>query len=139
MLWLGMTKEKLRIKDRLEALARKADRSGIQKLTADEQVAVLVHWACGAISNGGFAAFFRGPAKLDELVRALRLLGLHAQADAAATTAQLFPDPFLANADPETRMQYRDRLDSDPQDKVFNALTWEDLYEAIGRYWSVKS
>lgn len=133
-----MTKEQLKIKEQIETLARKADRRGIEKLEADEQVAVLVLWAYGAISNGGFRAFYRGPAKLEDLVRALRLLGLDAQAEAAAANAQFFPDPTLANADPETRMQYRDSLETDAQDDVFFALPWEALYDAIGKYLNGK-
>lgn len=134
-----MTKEQLKIKERIQALAVKADRKGIEKLAPEEQVAVLVVWGCGAISNGGLAAFYEGPATLDEFVRALRSLGLEAQADATQSTAQLFPDPTIANADPDTRMEYRERLETDKQNKVFNALSWEALYDAIGRYWSKKN
>jgi Xaa-Pro aminopeptidase len=123
-----------KVQKKVEQLAEKADRSGIEKLAPEERLAVIAFSARGVISNGGLKYYFEGEVPLDTLVDAYRSLGLDAQADAAAASAALFPDPAIAN-DVAARQEYTGKLETRPFDKIFYKLSWDELIEAIGRYW----
>ena len=124
--------------DRTEALlARLANRAatlGLGGLAAHEQAALIAFTAHGLISKGGFRSFFEGPLPLADLVTALNTLKLKALANAASSTAALFPHPELAD-DPDARRAHLDGLATDRQDYVFFRLSTEEMVSAIAAYW----
>jgi hypothetical protein len=124
--------------DRTEALlARLSERAaalGLARSPAHEQAALIAFMAHGVIGKGGFRAFFAGPLPLADLVAALRTLKLNALANAASSTAALFPDPALAE-DPDARRAHLDGLATERQDYAFFRLSAEEMVSAIAAYW----
>lgn len=129
-----MSAQFARVESILARLAERAAALGFDSLTPQERSALLAYSAHGLVARGGLRQFFEGSIPLSELVAAFRDLKLLALANAAQTTAALFPDPALAD-DPAKRREHLAAINTDRQDYAFFRLSSEELLRAIASLW----